>query len=112
MKRSQSLRRSGVSYVELVELVKTLFINPYQSTLDFLQDRLAGVELPLARRRGVVEDARGAVREAEGGAPQRDGARREGDEGLLRPRGERKGEKRAERNQNASRNWSHGVTPS
>ncbi len=31
------LRRSGVAYTDLVELVKTRFINPYQDTLDFLE---------------------------------------------------------------------------
>ncbi len=31
------LKRSGISYVDLVELVKTRFINPYQGTLDFLE---------------------------------------------------------------------------
>jgi len=31
------LKRSGVAYTDLVELVKTLFINPYQGTLDFLE---------------------------------------------------------------------------
>ena len=31
------LRRSGLAYTDLVELVKTLFINPYQDTLDFLE---------------------------------------------------------------------------
>ncbi len=31
------LRRSGLAYTDLVELVKTQFINPYQSTLDFLE---------------------------------------------------------------------------
>ena len=30
------LQRSGVAYTDLVELVKTQFINPYQNTLDFL----------------------------------------------------------------------------
>ncbi len=33
------MHRSGIAYKDLVELVKTHFINPYQSTLDFL-DRL------------------------------------------------------------------------
>jgi hypothetical protein len=32
------LRRSGIQYTELVELVKTRFINPYQDNLDFLQN--------------------------------------------------------------------------
>jgi len=31
------LRRAGIAYTELVELVKTQFINPHQRTLDFLQ---------------------------------------------------------------------------
>ena len=31
------LRRSGVEYIDLVELVKSLFVNPRQGTLDFLQ---------------------------------------------------------------------------
>jgi hypothetical protein len=31
------LQRSGVAYTDLVELLKTQFINPYQSTLDFLE---------------------------------------------------------------------------
>lgn len=31
------LHRSGIAYVDLVELVKTRFINPHQGTLDFLQ---------------------------------------------------------------------------
>jgi hypothetical protein len=31
------LSRAGLKYTELVELVKTRFINPYQDTLDFLQ---------------------------------------------------------------------------
>lgn len=31
------LRRAGIAYTDLVELVKTQFINPYQYTLDFLQ---------------------------------------------------------------------------
>ena len=31
------LRRSGVAYTDLVELVQTLFINPFQGVLDFLQ---------------------------------------------------------------------------
>ena len=31
------LERTGLTYVELVELVKTMFINPYQKYLDFLQ---------------------------------------------------------------------------
>ncbi len=32
------LRRSGIKYTDLVELIKTRFINPYQSLLDFLED--------------------------------------------------------------------------
>src|SRR5262249_55048134 len=32
------MRRSGVPYTDLVELVKTQFLNPYRFTLDFLQD--------------------------------------------------------------------------
>ncbi|NLA50091.1 MAG: hypothetical protein GX876_11600, partial [Bacteroidales bacterium] len=31
------LRRTGVKYTDLVEIVKTQFINPYQKTTDFLQ---------------------------------------------------------------------------
>lgn len=31
------LKRSGVTYKDLVELIKTRFINPFQGTLDFLQ---------------------------------------------------------------------------
>jgi hypothetical protein len=31
------LKRSGIAYIDLVELIKTQFINPYQGTLDFLQ---------------------------------------------------------------------------
>ena len=31
------MRRTGVSYKDLVEIVKTQFVNPYQATLDFLQ---------------------------------------------------------------------------
>jgi hypothetical protein len=31
------LRRSGIVYTDLVELIKTQFINPYQNTLDFLE---------------------------------------------------------------------------
>ena len=31
------LHRSGVAYSDLVELVKTQFINPYQGTFDFLE---------------------------------------------------------------------------
>ncbi len=31
------LRRSGVAYTDLIELVSTQFINPFQGTLDFLQ---------------------------------------------------------------------------
>ncbi|MCI0364498.1 MAG: Tc toxin subunit A, partial [Phycisphaerales bacterium] len=31
------LRRSGITYKDLVELVKTQFINPFQGTLDFLE---------------------------------------------------------------------------
>ncbi len=32
------LKRSGLKYTELVELVKTRFINPFQAALDFLED--------------------------------------------------------------------------
>ena len=32
------LERTGLAYTDLVELVKTLFINPYQGTLDFLEN--------------------------------------------------------------------------
>jgi hypothetical protein len=35
------LQRSGINYTDLVELVKTQFINPYQGTLDFLQQIFA-----------------------------------------------------------------------
>ena len=42
------LRRSGVAYSELVELVKTQFVNPYQQTLDFLEQILARAEIPAA----------------------------------------------------------------
>lgn len=31
------MRRTGVAYTELVEIVKTRFVNPHQGTLDFLQ---------------------------------------------------------------------------
>jgi hypothetical protein len=42
------LRRSGVSYTELVELVKTRFINPHQGTLDFLEKIFAHGSLDAA----------------------------------------------------------------
>ena len=35
------MERSGIAYTDLVELLKTQFINPYQSTLDFLQAIIA-----------------------------------------------------------------------
>jgi hypothetical protein len=35
------LRRSGMKYAELTELIKTKFINPHQHTLDFLEDLFA-----------------------------------------------------------------------
>lgn len=31
------LKRSGIAYTDLVELVKTMFINPYQGTFDYLE---------------------------------------------------------------------------
>lgn len=39
------LKRSGVAYTDLIELVKTQFINPYQDTLDFLQEIFSGVAI-------------------------------------------------------------------
>ncbi|MGZ5192072.1 MAG: Tc toxin subunit A, partial [Flavisolibacter sp.] len=42
---NEFLKRTGVSYTELVELIKTKFINPEQSTLDFLQDLFSGSEM-------------------------------------------------------------------
>lgn len=39
------LRRSGVAYTDLVELVKTRFINPHQGTLDFLDQIFASAAL-------------------------------------------------------------------
>jgi len=39
------LQRSGMAYVDLVELLKTKFINPHQSKLDFLERFLAEVSL-------------------------------------------------------------------
>ncbi|HKO95843.1 MAG TPA: neuraminidase-like domain-containing protein [Pyrinomonadaceae bacterium] len=39
------LRRSGIAYTDLVELVKTLFINPFQDRLDFLQRLLSFAEI-------------------------------------------------------------------
>ncbi|MBI5909226.1 MAG: hypothetical protein HY848_04665, partial [Betaproteobacteria bacterium] len=42
------LKRSGVAYTDLVELVKTLFINPYQGTLDFLEDILSYASIDAA----------------------------------------------------------------
>jgi hypothetical protein len=40
------LRRSGIQYTDLVELIKTRFINPHQKTLDFLQDIFGGTSVP------------------------------------------------------------------
>ena len=34
------LSRTGVAYTDLIELVKTQFINPYQNTLDYLEKLL------------------------------------------------------------------------
>jgi len=42
------LRRSGVKYTELVELVKTRFINPSQTALDFLEDLFANSDIDVA----------------------------------------------------------------
>lgn len=42
------LRRCGVTYPELVELVKTQFINPHQGALDFLQQFAAYITLDAA----------------------------------------------------------------
>jgi len=33
----QFLKRTGIAYTDLVELVKTKFINPYQTTLDYIE---------------------------------------------------------------------------
>lgn len=66
------LRRSGLTYLELVELVKTRFVSPHQDTLDFLQDRLANTDLDAAElysrleaiESGVVLPANDLVRQA------------------------------------------------
>lgn len=39
------LKRSGIKYTDLVELVKTKFINPHQEVFDFLQDLFKGSTL-------------------------------------------------------------------
>ena len=40
------LHRSGVAYTDLVELVKTKFINPHRSTLDFLERLFSRASIP------------------------------------------------------------------
>ena len=42
------LRRSGLKYVDLVELVKTRFVNSYQDTLDVLDRLFSGSPIPAA----------------------------------------------------------------
>lgn len=52
------LRRSGLAYTDLVELVKTSFINPFQGTLDFLQDLFSAAAIDsnaLYARLGAIE---------------------------------------------------------
>ena len=39
------LQRSGVSYTELVELIKTRFINPYQVVLDYIESIFKGIDI-------------------------------------------------------------------
>jgi hypothetical protein len=39
------LERTGISYTDLVEIIKTKFINPHQAVLDFLQDIFSGSEM-------------------------------------------------------------------
>lgn len=56
------LRRSGMKYVELVELIKTKFINPYQSTLEYLETLFADAALSP----GDIYDH---LKDIEGGTP-------------------------------------------
>lgn len=50
------LRRSGLTYLDLVELVKTRFVNPHQDTLDFVQDRLGNTGLDAGTLYSRLED--------------------------------------------------------
>ncbi|MCP4401896.1 MAG: hypothetical protein GY801_31925, partial [bacterium] len=55
------LKRSGVKYTELVELVKTQFINPFQTVLEFLEDLFENSDMDAETIYNKLEDIEAGV---------------------------------------------------